>query len=68
VRLVLGNPAAVYVWLAMTLAGVLASVAVGHAVWAVAGWAVGGVAAIIVAAVKTRAAGSTSLQVAPLAN
>ena len=50
----LNYPAAIYVWLAVTLAGVVAALAVGHAAWAVAGWAVGGVAAAVVMTVKTR--------------
>ena len=54
VRRVLRDPAAIYLWLAVTLAGVLAAVVVGHAVWAVVGWAVGGVAAAVVVTVKTR--------------
>ena len=53
VRRVLGAPAAVYLWLAVTLAGVVAAVVAGEAVWAVVGWAVGGVAVVLVA-VKTR--------------
>jgi hypothetical protein len=53
VRRVLGAPATVYLWLAVTLAGVVAAVVAGQAVWAVVGWAVGGVAAVVVA-VKTR--------------
>ena len=52
VRRVRDVPAAVYLWLAVTLAGVVAAVVVGQAVWAVVGWAVGGVAAVVVA-VKT---------------
>jgi hypothetical protein len=53
VRRLLGAPAAVYLWLAVTLAGVVA-VVVGHAVWAVVGWAVGGVAAVVVVAIQRR--------------
>ena len=44
----LNYPAAIYVWLAVTIAGVVAALAVGRAAWAVAGWAVGGVAAAVV--------------------
>jgi hypothetical protein len=40
--------------LAVTLAGLITAVVVGHAVWAVAGWAVGGVAAVVVLAIRTR--------------
>ena len=54
VRRPLDYPAAIYVWLAVTLAGVVAALAVGRAAWAVAGWAVGGVAAAVVMTVKTR--------------
>ena len=49
VRRVLGGPPVVYLWLAVTLAGFVAAVVVGQAVWALAGWAVGGVAAVAVA-------------------
>jgi hypothetical protein len=44
VRRVLGVPAVVYLGLAVTLAGFLAAVVVGRAVWALTGSAVGGVA------------------------
>jgi hypothetical protein len=54
VRRVLGDPAAVYLWLAATLAGLVAALVLGHAAWAVIGWAVGGVAAVAIVAVKTR--------------
>jgi hypothetical protein len=54
VRRVLGDPAALYTWLLVTLAGAVAAIAIGHAVLAVVGWAVGGVAAVVVAATKTR--------------
>lgn len=54
VRRVLGDSAALCIWLALTLAAVIVAVAVSNAVWAVAGWAVGGVAAVIVVAVKMR--------------
>jgi hypothetical protein len=54
VRRVLGDPAAVYLWLALTCAGLVAALVAGNAVWALIGWAVGGVTAAIVVAVKTR--------------
>ena len=54
VRRVLGDPAAVYLWLALTFAGLVAALVAGNAVWALIGWAVGGVTAAIVVAVKTR--------------
>jgi hypothetical protein len=54
VRRLLGDPAAVYLWLVATLAGLVAGVVAGHAEWAVVGWAAGGVAAVVVVAVKTR--------------
>ena len=53
-RRVLGDPAAVYLWLALTLAGLVAALVAGNAVWALVGWAVGGVTAAIVVAVTTR--------------
>ena len=48
---VLGDAAAVPLWLALTLAGLAATVVAGHAAWAVAGWALGDVAAIVVATI-----------------
>ena len=54
VRRVLDDPAAIGLWLALTLAGVIAAFVATRALWAVVGWAVGGVAAVVVAAVKTR--------------
>ena len=54
VRRVLGDPAAVGLWLAVTLAGVIAAFVANSAIWAVLGWAVGGVAAAVLAAVKAR--------------
>ena len=48
---VLGDAAAVPLWLALTLAGLAATVVAGNAAWAVTGWALGGVAAIIVATI-----------------
>ena len=53
-RRVLGDPAAVYLWLALTLAGLVAALVAGNAVWALIGWAVGGVTTAIVVAIKTR--------------
>ena len=53
---VLGDPAAVHLRLALTLAGLAATVVAGNAAWAVAGWALGGVAAVIVAAIIVAAA------------
>ena len=54
VRRLLDAPFAVGLWLALTLAGVVAAFVADGAVWAVVGWAVGGVAAFVVVAVKTR--------------
>jgi hypothetical protein len=54
VRRVLDDPFAVGLWLALTLAGVIAAFMATRALWAAVGWAVGGVAAVVVAAVKTR--------------
>ena len=53
---VLGDPAAVHLRLALTLAGLAATVVAGNAAWAVTGWALGGVAAVIVAAIIVAAA------------
>ena len=53
-RRVRGDPTAIYTWLLVTLAGVVAALVTGQAVLAVIGWAVGGVAAVVVAAVQTR--------------
>ena len=36
-RRVLGDPAAVHLWLALTLAALVAAVVAGNAVWVVAG-------------------------------
>ena len=52
VRRVLGEPAAVYLWLALTAVGLVAALVAGSPFWALAGWAVGGVAAFVVVAVK----------------
>jgi hypothetical protein len=51
---VLDDPFAVGLWLALTLAGVIAAFVATRALWAVASWAVGGGAAATVVAVKTR--------------
>jgi hypothetical protein len=51
---VLDDPTAIGLWLALTLAGVIAAFVVNGAIWAVVGWAVGGVAAAVLAAVKAR--------------
>ena len=40
---VLDDPAAIDLWLALTLAGVIAAFVANGAIWAVVGWAVGGV-------------------------
>jgi hypothetical protein len=40
-RRVLGDPAAVHRWLALTLAGLVAALVAGNAGWAMAGWALG---------------------------
>jgi len=50
---VLSDPAALRLWLVVTLAGVVVAVA-SHAAWAVIGWAIGGVAAVVLVAVKKR--------------
>ena len=54
VRRLLANPDAVALWLALTLAGVIAAFVANGAMWALVGWAVGGIAAIVLVAVKTR--------------
>ena len=54
VRRVLDDPAAIGLWLALTLAGVIAAFVANGPIWAVVGWAVGGVAAAVLAAVKAR--------------
>ena len=51
---VLSDPAAVRLWLVVTLAGVVVAVVADHAAWAVIGWAVGGVAAVVLVAVNKR--------------
>ena len=54
VRRVLDDPAAIGLWLALTLAGVIAAFVANGAMWAMVGWAVGGVSAVVVVAVRTR--------------
>ena len=54
VRRVLDDPAAIGVWLALTLAGVIVAFVANGTIWAVVGWAVGGVAAFVLVAVKAR--------------
>jgi hypothetical protein len=54
VRRVLSDPAAVVLWLAVTLAGAVAALVAVQPVWAIVGWVVGGVAAVVLVAVKTR--------------
>jgi hypothetical protein len=49
---VLENPAAVYVWLAVTLAGVAAMLVVGDARVFIIGWAAGGLVAAVWADVR----------------
>jgi hypothetical protein len=57
---VLSDPAAVRLWLVVTLAGAVLAMVGGHTAWpamphgAVIGWAVGGVAAVVLVAVKKR--------------
>jgi hypothetical protein len=54
VRRVLDDPAAIGLWLALTLAGIIAAFVATNAVWAVLSWAVGGVAAFVLVAIKAR--------------
>ena len=54
VRRLLDDPFAVGLWLALTLAGVIAAFVANGAMWTVVGWAVGGVAAFALVAVKAR--------------
>lgn len=54
VRRVHDDPAAVYLWVAVTLAAVVVAVVASEPVLAVAGWVVGSVAAIVLLAVKAR--------------
>jgi hypothetical protein len=51
---VLDEPAAIGLWLVLTLAGVIAAFVGTSVMWAVAGWAAGGVAVLV--AVKVRRA------------
>ena len=51
---VLDAPAAIGLWLALTLAGVIVAFVANGQIWAVVGWAVGGVAAFVLIAVKAR--------------
>jgi hypothetical protein len=51
---VLDDPATIGLWLALTLAGVIAAFVANGAIWAVVGWAVGGVTAFVLVAVKAR--------------
>jgi hypothetical protein len=52
VRRLLRDPTAVALWFAVTLAGVVVALVVGHSAWAVAGWAVGGVAAAVLVSAR----------------
>ena len=54
VRRVLDAPAAIGLWLALTLAGIIAAFVATNAMWAVISWAIGGVAAFVLVAVKAR--------------
>ena len=54
VRRILDDPAAVYLWVAVTLAAVVVAVAAGEPVLAVTGWVVASVAAVVLVAVKAR--------------
>ena len=51
---VLSDPAALRLWLVVTLAGVVIAVVARHAAWAVIGRAIGGVAAVVLVAVNKR--------------
>jgi hypothetical protein len=51
---VLDDPAAIGLWLAVTLAGVIAAFVAISAMWGVIGWAAGGVGAFVLVAVKAR--------------
>ena len=57
VRRVLDAPGAIGLWLALTLAGIIAAFVATNAIWAVISWAVGGVAAFVLAAVRARRGG-----------
>ena len=54
VRRVLDDPAGIGLWLALTLAGVIAAFVANSVMWAVGGWAVGGAAAFVLVTVKAR--------------
>ena len=54
VRRILDDPAAIGLWLAVTLAGIIAAFVANGAMWAVIGWAVGGIAAFVLVAIKRR--------------
>jgi len=54
VRRVLDDPAAIGLWLALTLAGVIAAFVATNAMLAVISWAIGGVVAFVLLAVKAR--------------
>ncbi len=54
VRHILDDPAAVYLWVAVTVAAVVVAVAAGEPVLAVTGWVVGSAAAVVLVAVKAR--------------
>jgi hypothetical protein len=66
-RRVLGDPIAIYTWLLVTLAGVVAALVTGQAVLAVIGWAVGGLPQSSSRRCRRGAVGITSLRVEPLA-
>ena len=51
------RPRAIGLWLALTLAGIIAAFVATNAIWAVISWAVGGVAAFVLAAVRARRGG-----------
>lgn len=53
VRRFLSDPVVVYLWLGVTLAGVVVAVVTGSPVWAVAAWVGGGIVAIIVAVTRS---------------
>jgi len=57
VRRVLDAPGAIGLWLALTLAGIIAAFVATNAIWAVISWAVGGVAAFVLAALRARRGG-----------
>ena len=57
VRRVLDDPGAIGLWLALTLAGIIAAFVATDAIWAVISWAIGGIAAFVLAAVRARRGG-----------